>query len=198
MKLGCILMAAGSGSRFGVNKLDALYEGKTLAERALDVIPKEDFYKVVVVTQYPRLAELARERGFLAVQNDRPEDGISRTIRLGMDELCDADALMFLVADQPKLRRESVKAEIAFFKENPENLVAMGHGRRRGNPAIFPKNYFENLRALDEDSGGSEVIRRHENALLLFQLDDELELYDVDSVAELTKLKELTRAEAKE
>ncbi len=193
MKLGCILMAAGSGSRFGVNKLEAMFEGKTLAERAIDVIPKEDFYAVAVVTQYPRLMELAKSRGFLAVENEKPEDGISHTIRLGMDALQDADALMFLVADQPKLRKESVKAEIAFFMEHPKNLVAMGHGTRRGNPAIFPKRYFEGLRMLREDSGGSEVIRRHEDDLLLFQLEDALELYDVDSVAELINLKELTK-----
>ena len=192
MKLGCILMAAGSGSRFGVNKLEAMFGGKTLAERALDVIPKEDFYAVAVVTQYPRLMELAQGYGFLTVENRSPEAGISHTIRLGMDVLFDADALMFLVADQPKLKKESVKAEIAFFMEHPQNLVAMGYGTRRGNPVIFPKSYFGELRRLNEDSGGSEVIRRHEDALLLFELGDELELYDVDSVAELTRLKELT------
>ncbi len=188
-------MAAGSGSRFGVNKLEAMFAGKTLAEHALDVIPEEEFFAVAVVTQYPRLMELAKARGFLAVENDRPEDGISRTIRLGMDALEDADALMFLVADQPKLRRQSIEGEIALFREHPDHLVAMGHGTRRGNPAIFPKAYFEKLRQLDEDSGGSEVIRRHEDALLLFQLKDELELFDVDSVAELTKLKALVNGE---
>lgn len=186
-------MAAGSGSRFGINKLEAMFEGKTLIERALDAIPKEQFCAVAVVTQYPRLMELARARGFLAVENDRPEDGISRTISMGMGALEDADALMFLVADQPMLRKESIEAELAFFKEHPENLVAMGHGTRRGNPAIFPKKYFGKLRELDEDSGGSEVIRRHSQDLLLFELEDELELYDVDSVAELTRLKELSK-----
>ena len=197
MKLGCILMAAGSGSRFGINKLEAMFEGKTLAEHALQAIPKEVFYKVVVVTQYPRLMEQAKVLGFAAVENDRPEDGISHTIRLGMDALKDADAIMFLVADQPRLRSQSVKEEIAFFYEHPDNLVAMGHGKRRGNPAIFPKAYFTKLRDLKEDSGGSEVIRRHEDALLLYQLKDELELFDVDSIAELKELKSLVNSEGK-
>jgi len=195
MKLGCILMAAGSGSRFGVNKLEAMFEGKTLAEHALDAIPKEEFFAVAVVTQYPRLMEQAKALGFLAVENDRPEDGISHTIRLGMNALKDADALMFLVADQPRLRRQSISEEIAFFYEHPDHLIAMGHGTRRGNPAIFPKAYFGKLRDLHEDSGGSEVLRRHEDALLLYQLEDELELFDVDSIAELTKLKALVNGE---
>ena len=193
MKLGCILMAAGSGSRFGVNKLEVLYEGKTLIEHALDVIPAEEFFGVAVVTQFPRVMELAKARGFLTVENDRPGDGISRTIRLGMEALEGADALMFLVADQPRLRRESVKAEIEFFRAHPDNLVAMGHGTRRGNPAIFPKRFLKGLLKLHEDSGGSEVIRNHSQELLLFQLEDELELFDVDSVAELTKLKALAK-----
>ncbi len=195
MKLGCILMAAGSGSRFGVNKLEAMFEGKTLAEHALDVIPKEDFFAVAVVTQYPRLIEKAKALGFTAIENNRPEDGISHTIRLGMDVMKDADAIMFLVADQPRLRRQSIKNEIAFFYEHPDHLVAMGHGERRGNPAIFPKAYFTKLRDLQKDSGGSEVIRRHEDALLLYQLKDGLELFDVDSIAELNQLKSLAYGE---
>jgi molybdenum cofactor cytidylyltransferase len=112
-----------------------------------------------------------------------------------MDAMRDADAIMFLVADQPRLRRQSVKNEIAFFYEHPDHLVAMGHGERRGNPAIFPKAYFAKLRNLHEDSGGSEVIRRHEAALLIYQLKDELELFDVDSIAELNQLKSLVNSE---
>ena len=36
LSLGCVLMAAGSGSRFGGNKLDAVLDGRTLLERALE------------------------------------------------------------------------------------------------------------------------------------------------------------------
>ena len=57
MKIGCVLMAAGFGRRFGGNKLTAeLGCGETLIGRALSAIPADKLDRVVVVTQYPQVA----------------------------------------------------------------------------------------------------------------------------------------------
>lgn len=115
MKLGCVLMAAGAARRFGENKLLAEFAGAPLYERALSAIPAEEFAGVAVVSHYEAILRAARLRGFAAVYNPAPEDGVSRTIALGMDALPGMDALLFLVADQPLLRRESVAAQTAFL-----------------------------------------------------------------------------------
>jgi len=105
MKIGCIVMAAGNARRFGSNKLDARVKGKTLLRRALEAVPAACFDRVVVVTQYPRGMDLAREMGFLPVENPRPDLGLSHTIALGMAHMQDMDGVMFQVSDQPLLRR---------------------------------------------------------------------------------------------
>lgn len=140
MKLGCILMAAGAGQRFGGNKLLAAYDGLPLYVRALRCIPAEEFAGVAVVAHDEAILSAARAHGFVPVYNPAPEDGVSRTIALGMRALPEMDALLFLVADQPLLRRESISAELAFFRAHSGNIVAMGHGVQRGNPAIFQSN----------------------------------------------------------
>lgn len=109
MKIGCIVMAAGNARRFGSNKLDARVEGKTLLRRALEAVPVSCFARVAVVTQYPQGMELAREMGFLPVENSRPDLGLSHTIALGMAHMQDMDAVLFQVSDQPLLRRDSVE-----------------------------------------------------------------------------------------
>ena len=53
-------------------------------------------------------AELAREMGFLPVENSRPDLGLSHTIALGMAHMQDMDGVMFQVSDQPLLRRGEV------------------------------------------------------------------------------------------
>ena len=58
--------------------------GKTLLRRALEAVPASCFARVAVVTQYPQGMELAREMGFLPVENSRPDLGLSHTIALGM------------------------------------------------------------------------------------------------------------------
>lgn len=187
-RLGCILMAAGNSERFAGNKLRAEFNGKTLFERALDVIPTEAFYKVVVVTQYEELVEPARLRGFRTQINDHPEAGQSYTIALGIGALQNADALMFMVADQPLLRRQSVQNAIDLHLANPDYIVALAFGERRGNPCIFPRAYFAELFALTGDVGGSPVIRAHEDRLLLSYVQDGRELVDVDTVETLHDL----------
>ena len=108
-------MAAGSGSRFGRNKLEAVIDGKTLLRRALEAVPREEFACVTVVTQYDGAAALAEEFGFAVVRNDRPEDGLSRTVRLGTEAMASCGAIMYQVADQPLLERDTVRREVELF-----------------------------------------------------------------------------------
>ena len=120
MKIGCIVMAAGNARRFGSNKLDARVEGKTLLRRALEAVPAACFDRVAVVTQYPQGMELAREMGFLPVENSRPDLGLSHTIALGMAHMQDMDGVMFQVSDQPLLRRDSVERLVEAFRRHPD------------------------------------------------------------------------------
>ena len=182
-------MAAGNASRFGENKLLADFMGKPIIEHALSAIPKSSFKRVVVVSQYPSVLALASEQGFVSILNDKPEAGISRTISLGLEALGDVDAAMFMVGDQPCLKAETVDSMIEFYQARPQHIVAMGYGKRRGNPAIFPSTFFDELRSLSAENGGSHVICAHEDALALYQVDHDLELMDVDNKQELEKLK---------
>lgn len=192
MNIGCVVMAAGDARRFGENKLAALFDGKSLIRRALEAVPAEEFSAVAVVTQYPEVEALAEAFGFTPVHNPHPDWGISHTIRLGLEALGGCDAALFQVSDQPMLRRETVAAEAAFFREHPDKLVGLGHGGVRGNPCIFPAAYFPELLALKEDHGGSSVIRRHEEELLLFECPAR-ELEDADTRQALRAMEERKR-----
>lgn len=192
MKIGCVVMAAGDARRFGENKLAAVLDGKMLIRRALEAVPAEEFCTVAVVTQYPEVEALAEEFGFTPVHNPHPDWGISHTIRLGLEALGDCDGALFQVSDQPLLRRESIRAEVACFRRHPDKLVGLGHGGVRGNPCIFPAAYFPELLELTEDRGGSSVIRRHEEDLLLVEV-PAWELEDVDTPQALRAMKERRR-----
>lgn len=189
MQIGCVVMAAGDARRFGENKLAALFNGKPLILRALEAVPAEEFSAVAVVTQYPEVEDLAEKFGFIPVHNPHPDWGISHTIRLGLEALEGCDAVMFQVSDQPMLRRETVAAELQFFRAHPDRLVGLSHGGVRGNPCIFPAAYFPELLELTEDHGGSSVIRRHGEDLLLFEAPAR-ELEDADTRQALRLMEE--------
>lgn len=186
-RIGCVVLAAGQGSRFGENKLTAEARGRSLIRRALEAVPTERFTAVVVVAQDPGVLSLAKDFSFTAIRNGHPEEGASRSVHLGLAALETCDAILFQVADQPLLRQESVAALTDFWREAPECIAAVGHGGVRGNPCIFPARFFPELRALTGDRGGSAVIRVHEDALRLLEIPAD-ELTDVDTRAALDAL----------
>lgn len=190
-KPGCVVLAAGSASRFGGNKLTAAVEGVALIRRALSAVPAERFSRVAVVTQYPEIRDLAEAFSFTPVWNDAPEAGVSRSIALGLGAIGDCPGALFLVADQPLLRRESVNALVTLWGEKPEGIAALGHRGVRGNPCLFPARLFPELLALTGDRGGAAVIRRHEDLLSLLEVDPR-ELQDADTPEALAAI----RAEA--
>ena len=186
-KLGCVVMAAGNARRYGDNKLAAQLRGRSLILRALEAVPTEAIDSAVVVTQYPEIMRLAGEFHFAAVYNEHPDYGSSHTIELGLTGLRDCDGVMFLVSDQPLLRRKSVAALARLWKSHPDSIAALSHGGVRGNPCVFPARFYPELLELTEDRGGNAVIRRHEEDLVLLGVDAR-ELTDVDTPEALRSL----------
>lgn len=187
MRIGCVVMAAGMGSRFGSNKLTREWQGKSLIRRALEAVPADRLSSVVVVTQYPEVVNIAKRFSFTPIINSHPEYGQSHSIHLGVRALMHCDALLFQVADQPLLRQESVASLVDFYRLHPANIVGLGHAGQRGNPCIFPARFFPELLRIEGDHGGNVVIRQHEDQLLLLDVPAD-ELRDVDTQETLSLL----------
>lgn len=186
-RIGCLIMAAGNARRFQENKLAAEFQGKSLIQRALEAVPKDLFYKITVVTQYPQIEVLAKDLGFDVIQNKHPDYGISHTIFLGTQAMVDCDAILYMVSDQPLLNKDCVREILSLWKTHPNHIVGAAHKGRRGNPNIFPRAFFRELMELKEDHGGNTVIRRHEDRLLLVEI-PQLALTDVDTPQALEDL----------
>jgi molybdenum cofactor cytidylyltransferase len=110
-----LVLAAGASSRFGSNKLLASLDGRPVLQHALDAVAASGLTDVVVVlgaeaTAVERAITWRSER---RVVNERPEDGLSSSLRLGLDaavEVPGADAVLVVLADQPLLRPGVVRA----------------------------------------------------------------------------------------
>ncbi len=187
-KIGCVLLAAGNSSRYKNNKLYAKVNNESLIEKALSLLSELDTQKTVVVSQYDEILSKAQRTGFLAVKNIHPEWGLSHSVKLGLNELLDFDAVMFVVSDQPLLTKESVAGLLDFYKENDRFICALGHHGRRGNPCVFPKAFYNELLSLTGDVGGSLVIKRNEDKFKLFEVENEKELFDIDTKDDLKNI----------
>ncbi len=179
MKLGCVIMAAGSSVRFGTNKLLQDFLGKPLFARILEKT-QGLFDKTVVVTGYEPVKAYAEKLGLLTVENRQPELGISHTIRLGLEQMQDCDGVVFAAADQPWLSRQTlIELAKGFFRE-PDLIHAAAVGTNIGNPCLFPKEFFAELAQLQGDTGGKKVVLCHKDRLRL-HLVKQIEVLDCDT-----------------
>lgn len=176
----CIMMAAGAGRRFGANKLLEELEGKPLFRWAMDAVDPACFSSVIVVTGHAPVAAAAEGRGFRVVCNDRPSDGVSRTICLGLEAAGDCSGALFMTADQPLLTAGTLEKLTHAFLTEPRYIHAAAHGGKRGNPCVFPREFFPELLLLQGDTGGSAVIRSHPDRLRLMEISAQ-ELLDCDT-----------------
>lgn len=188
LRIGCLIMAAGNASRFGTNKLAQPLDGRTLIERALGAVPREEFAAVCVVSQYPEIEALAVQSGFTAIHNDHPDWGVSYTIRLGTQAMRDYGGILYLVSDQPLLRRDSVQRIVQAWRQEPEKIAGAVHNGQHGNPNLFPARFFPELLSLEGDCGGNRILRAHAEDFLPVELPAG-ELTDCDTPQALEALR---------
>lgn len=191
-----ILLAAGQSKRFGGNKLFHRMGLHPIYRHMMDIYDRViGIENKIIVSAYDRILEEAESFGYICVKNQRPELGISFSIRLGTREACRRSCkdMLFAVCDQPFLKPESVDALIAGYYASGKSLAGIGRGEDIGNPCIFNIQWTDALLRLSKERGGKEILRA--NPKLLYRLEgvDPRELHDIDSPDDLIVLERIIR-----
>ena len=105
----------------------------------------------------------AKNHGIDGIINDRPEDGLARSIRMGIEQIGDVDACMFLVCDQPMLKPDTISGMIRNY--TPDTMLALSTRGKRGNPVIFPSCLLGELKSLLPYQTGVDVINNNAEIL---------------------------------
>lgn len=187
-RFGIVILAAGAGTRFGGNKLNALVRNRPLYEHMLEKIRAFGAFPAYIVTGEKAIAEAAEKRGITPVWNCEPERGISRSLRLGLERALDCHpglkGILFSVCDQPGIETSTIQRIFNAGMLHPGSIVCAGNGGRTGNPVFWDRKYFPELLGLTGDEGGRQVMRRHQDSLRIVQADPE-ELKDIDRKEDL-------------
>lgn len=183
--VGCVIMASGMSRRFGSSKLLADFDGRPMILRALEATQALSERRVVV-TRDAEAAALCRLHGAQVILHAMPSR--SDTVRLGTEAMEDMDGCMFLPADQPLLRTQTVNRLVRCWQEAPEKILRPFCGDTPGTPVIFPKWAFDELKRLPEGKGGSWVIGNHPDMAAGMQIGDPYELADADTPQALAAL----------
>ncbi|MBR3126317.1 MAG: putative selenium-dependent hydroxylase accessory protein YqeC [Mogibacterium sp.] len=178
-KIAVILEAAGNSTRFGSNKLlHIMDDGRPMIASIFDAVRPLDVFKKILVTQYDEVAALADDLEI--VINDKPDLGISHSMQLGLEAADEADAFMFCVCDQPRLKTATLERLIEAYKKGTAGIVSLSWKGKMCNPKIFSSRYREELMKLSGDTGGRQIIASHKDDILLVEAESEDEVKDID------------------
>jgi molybdenum cofactor cytidylyltransferase len=163
-RVAAVILAAGESSRFGKPKQLLELNQKSLVRRIVDEARDADCSPVVVVTGDGR-DEIKRQlAGTLAVtvDNENWKHGIGTSIRAGIRYLTGAtpeiDAVVLLVCDQPLVDASMIRDLIALGEKTHKPIVSSRYAETVGVPALFNRMCFDELLALDGDSGAKAII----------------------------------------
>ncbi len=187
LKHGCIVMASGSGTRFGGNKLVAELDGAPLVAHAIRATSGL-FAERVVVTRSEEVAAIAHSLGAKAILHDEPLR--SDAVRLGMEAMRGCDDVTFFQGDQPLIGAASIKRLLAAAEDQPECIWRASFRGEAGAPVLFPSWSYDELRALPASKGGGFVARTHPERVRLVDVASAWELFDVDTACDLQVLRE--------
>jgi molybdenum cofactor cytidylyltransferase len=162
--VAAVVLAAGSSTRMGRNKLLLELGGETLVRRAVRSAAGAGVDDVVVVLGHeePRVrAELAGLACTPVVNPDHAE-GAGTSVRAGVRRRADADAIVVVLADMPFVTAGMIATLVERYRETRPLLVVSHYGEVQAPPTLYDRALFEELLRIPGERGAKEVVRRHE------------------------------------
>lgn len=186
MRVAAILLAAGSSTRFGGEKLLARWRGRSLYEHALEALLASPAVVETIVVVQPGFAVPPARPRCRFVENPQHAEGMGASLRAGVRAASgDADAYLLGLADMPRITPGLIAALIAGHEAAGEPILVPTRGGRRGHPVLVRAGLREELLAVQGDVGAREIMRAHPEWVAEFETEDEGVLFDVDRPADL-------------
>ena len=180
-KMVGILLAAGSSSRFGSNKLlHSLPDGTAIGVAAARNLQEALSNSIAVVPQGDlELRKAFSNLGMRVVDNPLASHGMSTSIVAGINASTDADGWVIALADMPWVKPETIRLLVEALKHGSE-IVVPEYGGKRGNPVGFASKWKDPLCSLSADKGARNLIKSHAREVMRINVVDNGVLRDID------------------
>ncbi len=167
MNVVAVVLAAGASSRFGSQKLLAPLRGRPVLQHVLDALAVAGLADVAVVlgTDADTVERAIRWRAERRTVNPRPQDGLSSSLRVGLDAAAEdpaADAALIVLGDQPTLRPDVVRAVIDAAVTTEQPLLRARYANDDApNPVLVKRSGWALAAGLVGDRGlGALLVAR--------------------------------------
>jgi molybdenum cofactor cytidylyltransferase len=192
-----VVLAGGSGSRFGGGKLTAPWRGGALIDGALAAAFAGPVRTVTVVTGADAtVAAAARTFAARTGSIDRlrcidcPDhaDGMGHTLRAGIAALPDDAVGAFVFLGDMPLIPPAILPKLADALASGAAAAAPMFEGQRGHPVLFSRELFLDLLNLSGDRGARDTLKALGDRLAVIDAGDAGILVDIDSPGDIDKI----------
>jgi molybdenum cofactor cytidylyltransferase len=191
VRAAAVVLAAGASSRFGSQKLLAPLGGRPVLQHVVDTLAAAGIDDVVVVLgdAASSLEAALAWRGERRVVNPRPQDGLSSSLRIGLDGVAewipDAEAALIVLGDQPALQPGVVCAVVEAAAADPSRPFVRARYSRDAapNPVLVRRSAWSLAAGLSGDRGLGPLLAGRPDLVLAVDVDGANP--DVDTPADL-------------
>ncbi|MGZ8652687.1 MAG: nucleotidyltransferase family protein [Actinomycetota bacterium] len=159
-----VVLAAGTGSRFGGTKQIVVVDGKPLAQHAIDALVEAGVDEIVVVTGHDAVkvaSGLSLPPQARIVYNAAFKEGQASSLGVALHALDDdSEAAVILMADQPGVASGVIRALIDRFRATRMQIVRAAF-RDGPGPSLLPREIYAEAGHLHGDVGARIMIASH-------------------------------------
>jgi molybdenum cofactor cytidylyltransferase len=157
-----IVLAAGTGSRFGGTKQLVEVDGKPLVRHGIDALREAEVGEVIVVVGHDADAVRAVvPDDVILVANPDHRDGQATSLAAALHAVHDAsEAAVILLADQPGVAADDVASLIADFRATRSQIVRLVY-RDGPGPALLSREIYAEAGHLHGDAGARVLMASH-------------------------------------
>jgi len=186
LKITAILLAAGSSSRFGGDKLVMpLDNGLTLLEvsasKLCDVM--SDVIAVIGPEQTTR-SQLLKSMGINAIVCPNAKLGIGESLAYSVEQTADSDGWLVALADMPFLKTQTLERLNQSLLAGSV-LTAPYYRQRRGHPVGISRQFLPDLLQLKGDCGARHLFTQGDEMVVKIETDDIGIVRDIDYPSDL-------------
>lgn len=159
-----ILLAAGTASRMGSNKLLFELGGETLLHRASRRALEAGLDPLIVVLGHHSDENAAALEGVPCLKVINPDylQGINTSLKAGVAALPDeAQAAVVMLADMPYVTAEMLDGMVERYREGTAPLVISDYEGVNAPPMLYDRRLFPELLAMTGEGCGRQVVKRH-------------------------------------
>ena len=184
-----ILLAAGESRRMGSLKALLPWQGSTLLEYQISSLRQAGADPVVVVLghQAGQLMPLVEgKEGVIWQVNPDYWQGKTTSIKVGLSAIGPGQpsAILILNVDQPR-STETIRHLLQQHRDGGRSITIPRYRGKGGHPIVVDSTLLEELKSIDEESlGVKAVVRRHQEATLLVEMDTPEVLWDLNTPEE--------------